>query len=321
MMHSEIVEQVRKWGGSTSDAVLDPACTIFQVPGLQGLIGYRFASNCAFVFGDPLCPEQTRSQLVEAFHAFCKTRRKKVVYVIASEEFTRWSLGTFCKGAIQFGEELFLDPHKNPREGPKGSLARRKVRHALNEGVTVHEYSETNAHLQEPLQNLAEEWLNRRKGPQVYISHVRLFDDRFGKRWFYAICKNTIVGIVTLNQLQSKQGWLLNHLMLASDAPNGTSEFLVITAIDTLAKEGCSFVTFGAVPCLLPKKIEGFGLFHTWMARMAFKMGHIFFRLEGKQKFWEKFQPQGEPRYLLFSHPYVGPKELFGLMKALNISF
>ena len=92
---------------------------------------------------------------------------------------------------------------------------RRKTKHALHEGVAVTEYLEADNQLESAMERVGEAWLSRRRGPQIHISHIRLFADRYGKRWFYAQQAGRVVGVVVLNQLQMRQGWLMNHLMLA----------------------------------------------------------------------------------------------------------
>ena len=56
--------------------------------------------------------------------------------------------------------------------------------------------------------------------------------------------QDTIVGTVILNQYKGHKGWFLTNLMEIPGAPHGTSELLVVSALETLANEGCTFVIF-----------------------------------------------------------------------------
>lgn len=319
---SWLVNCVRRWGSMTSDAVLDPACQIFKLPHLDGLIGYRVESNCAVVFGDPVCSTFDIPQLVEAFHAYCKERGWKVIYVIASEKFTHWALEHICGASIQFGNELFMDPQNDPRKntGVYASLVRRKFRHAEREGLTVHEYTGNDSKLEQAIEQVGKEWLASRHRPQVYISHVRLFDDRAGKRWIYAQKDNQIVGIVVLNQLQAYQGWLLNRLMITPTAPHGTPESLVVTALEIIANEKYPFATFGSIPTDELGQIIGLNKLSAWLTKASFKIANKIFHLEGHKKFWEKYHPLSRPSYVLLTEPHLGLRETLSLMRALNMS-
>lgn len=317
-----LVKNVRLWGGATSAAILDPTCKIFETPGIEGLIGYRDEMGCAIVFGDPLCPPENLLNLTQAFHLHCREQNRNIVYVSATKAFVQQVMGNLCYALVEFGEELTVDPHSDPRErhGNDASLVRRKVRHALHEGTTVTEYLLPNLEIEHAIEEVGHSWLKSRHGPQIYTTHVRLFEDRFGKRWFYAKQHDHIIGVLLLNQLQGLQGWLLNHVMFTPEAPHGTPEFLVVAALEALRREGCHYVTFGSVPREHLGEISGMGKFSQWMTHRAFDTMKKIFHLDGRKKFWAKFHPQSHPLYLLFSHPGVDIREVVGLIRALNVS-
>lgn len=319
-----IIDLVRRWGNATSDAVLDPSSQIFFSPKRDGLIAYRLESDCAVVFGDPVCAPEEQCSLAKAFYHFCLEQNWKIIFIAASEQFAKWAREHICKVLLRFGDESVMDPHDDPRErtGTNASLVRRKSKQPIKEGATINEYlSGSDPSLEAAIEEVGDLWLKNRKGPQVHISHVHLFDNRVGKRWFYVTLRDEVVGVVVLNQLQAKQGWLLNHLMITPAAPNGTPELLVVTALETLAKEGCHYVTFGSVPARHLTEVDGFGIVYALMARLAFSIANRILNLEGRRTFWEKFHPQNKGTYLLFSHARVGLQELLALKRGLNISF
>jgi len=315
------VECIRRWGGTTTDAILDPSCKIFTLPDVDGLIGYRAEFGHAVVFGDPVGSPCDKIKLALAFQEFCQSKNYKVIYLIVSEDFAQWAIKNICKVSLEFGEKFYLDPQHNPydKTGTKGSLVRRKVKRAVKENVVVTEYLTHQPELEHEMINVGVKWLKSRKGPQIHISNVRLFDDTYGKRWFYATQGSQFVGLVVLNQLQAHDGWLLNHLMITPEATNGTPEILVVSAIEALQKEGCKFVTFGSVPGDSLGKITGMGAISSWIAHKGYSIANKIFHLEGNRMFWEKFQPQSEASYLLFSEK-ITINGIRSLMKALNVS-
>lgn len=314
------VETVRRFGGAATDAILDPATVIFTLPEIEGLIGYRREAGVAVVFGDPVCRPEDRSKLVGAFHAAMQQEERKVIYVAVSQSYMNWALGGPCRGAIEFGEELVFDPSDDPkkRTGNHASLVRRKVRHAAGEGVAVEEYYGNNPALEKQMQQVGEEWVKGRKGPQIHISSTDLFSCRQGRRWFYAKQHEKIVGVILLSSIKAKNGWLMNHLMITPQAPHGTPELLVTSALEAVANEGCHFVTVGAVPYPQLGKIYGFASWITLIAKMGFKFFKLLFRLGGRKKFWEKFHPQSYPLYLLFTDNRFTLKEVQSLLKSMH---
>ncbi len=319
----KIVEKVRRYGNSAADAVLSPACTFFQHPDVDGLIGYRLEKSCAVAYGDPLCAPADISKLVQAFQEHCKNEGWSWIYMMATEPFARWAIQeNMCKVMVEFGEELVMDPHDDPRKhtGDHASLVRRKVRHALKEGTTVHEYLTLNPDLEKEIEKVGTLWLEGRQGLQLHISHVHLFSDRYGKRWLYAKQGDQVVGVITLNRLESCNGWLINHLMHLADAPHGTPELLLVTALETVAKEGAQHVTFGATSGVELGEVIGMNGMSLWVSRHLFKFITRYFHLDRRKKFWEKFAPQSRRSFMLFSEDKLRFSTLKALMRALNIS-
>lgn len=318
----QIVKQVRAWGDLNTDALLDSSCLFFKDENIEGMIGYRVEGNCAVVYGDPLCSQENKIPLAKAFQAYCKKQKYSVVYAIVSEQFTNSMLNNLCAVSIEFGERLVIDPATNPTKskGSNARLVRKKVKHALIENVSVKEYLQSDPELEKSLESVAASWLASRHGPQIHIGHIHLFEDREGKRWFYAEHQGKIVGLIVLNRLQSQNGWLMNNLMITDGCPNGTSELLVITALEALDAEKCRCIVYGPVPSSMLGKVEGLSKLTTMLVRIMFKAASKLFRLDGQRVFWGKFQPQGSPSYILFDEKKFNLKSIKGLMKALNAS-
>lgn len=315
------LQLVREWGGVTSEAVLN-SCTHFSDPSCEGLIGYRTHGRSAVVLGEPICPPEQIEKLVSKFHEFCAKEGKSVLYLAAREPFAKWSHPSFCKIRIEFGQEMTLNPQEDhPKEGAHGRLVRRKLRHATKEGVAVKEYTNQDPVLEAAMEKAAKSWLKRRHGFQLYISELKLFNNRLGKRWFYACHQDQVVGVLMATELRAKKGWLFNRLAVAPGAPHGTPELLVLSAIDTIKAEGSSYISFSVVTNNSLGEVQGLGIASTYMVHGIFQLIKLFFPISGTKKFWEKFCPHPQPLYLLFSNKSVKLSEINSLLKALNISF
>ncbi len=319
--NKDVAELVRKWGGSTSVALLDPECQLYWSSNYDGVIGYKLGKNCVVSFGDPVCsPEHTLS-LVESFHEYCQSKNLGVVYTAASQQFAKLAKHNVCHAWLQVGEELIVDPHHDPMEGAKGRKLRNKVSHCQNAGVSVSEYTDNNEKLEKDIDHVATAWLKARKGPQIYLANVNLFDNRAGKRWFYARQGNKIVGALLLNQLEAKQGWLINLLLTTPEAPHGTSEMLVVNTLKVLRDEGCHYLSLGGATGDKVGEMEGLGSLSKVIAQIGFQLAKWMLPLDDRRTYWKKFQPNSQPSYLLFSKHSFGINEVLSVMKALNVSF
>lgn len=317
---ADLVEWVRQWGGSTSEANLDSAVKIFSIDGISGFIAYRLSHGCAIVFGDPICAASDVAILTKSFHQYMDKQGNRIIYLIVSEQFAKWVIDNVCRALIEFGQELNLNPQSDVLKmpGENGRLVRKKIKHATREGVTVHEYLQDDALLEQSIDGVGKAWLQARSGHQFHICDFFIFSDRVGKRWFYAKWQDKLVGVVILNQFKAKAGWFLNNLMVTPDAPHGTSELLVVSALDALAKEGCSFVTVGMVTNQEIGEIIGLNKISAGICRMAFNIATKLGHLDGLNIFWSKFNPNREPGYVVFSRKSFGFRELMAIK---NVSY
>lgn len=317
-----LVKLIRKWGGLASDALLEPTSQLFFIPDIEGVIGYKVAWGCVVVLGDPVCNPNDKTLLVEAFHE--KFKNQNIIYLTASENYKEWTTAKkLVNISVEYGKEYFLDPHEDPqqKQGSNPRLVRKKVRHAINDGVQVSEYLNHDESIETELRKIGTDWLKLRRGPQVHISHLDFFKNRQGKRWFYAKCQNRIVGILVVNQLESQEGWLLNHLIIVPDAPSGTQEYLVTSTLEVLKNEECHFLTFGAIATEDLGEIKGVSKLCKWALCHSFHFANKMFGLNRRKAFWAKFSPKEKSSYILMSKPRIGVFELLALMHAMNVTF
>lgn len=313
---------VHEWGCSISEAVLDSSCNYFHIPEIEGFIGYRIAYGCAVVLGDPICPENQKATLAEAFQAYCQENHMTTMYFIASEKFSTWAINHVSKILIEVGEEIVFDPFIDPTLGHKGAKLRNTIHHAQHLGLTVKEYTSQDLNLEKKILEVGEIWLKARKGPQIYLGHLNFFDNKNNRRWFYLQdASQKIIGMALLSRLNAYEGWLLKFLIVIPDAPRGASELLMTSILDTLRQENCHFITYGMVPIDHLGKIVGLGIFSKQIAKISFQMAKWIFHLNQRKIYWQKFHPQSEKSYLLFSSPTIGTNELRALAHTMKVDF
>lgn len=316
----QVSSWVRRFGNSASVALLDPSCGIYSAPHLDGVIGYRIKAGCAVVFGDPVCSKDHLPELVNSFHCFCQERGASVVYTATSSTFAAWAHEVFKGSHIEVAEELLLNPQHDFLESSKGRRLRSKLSHPMKLGIEIQEYLSSDPEIQRAIEAVATDWLSGRQGPQIYLAHVDLFGCPEGKRWFYAKLGDKVIGLLMLNRLEAKEGWVLNLCMATGEAPSGTSELLVLSVLRQLKAEGCSLLTLGVVPRDTLGEIEGFGAMSSWCARKAYLGAKRYFNLERRKEYWRKFHPQSERAYVVFPQAKMSVRYVFGVIQALNAS-
>jgi lysylphosphatidylglycerol synthetase-like protein (DUF2156 family) len=310
------------YGGPVSGGLLDPRYKLYRTPGIDGVVGYRRGWGCAVVIGDPVCAPNDTVGLAESFRKFNRARGSRTVYAAASEGFARTAAARGF-AAVEFGEELIVDPRRDPKAGPHGRELRKKVIHAMREGVRVREYrdDERDTALERAMDQVAAAWLGARRGPQIYIARVRLFDHRSARRWFYATVGQHVVGVLAMLRMGARDGYLLEHLVAAPGAPSGTTELVATGGLAALGAEGCGFATFGPAPAGRLGAVQNLGAASEAVARLVFDSAARVFHLDARGHYRRKFQvARSEPVFLLFDPPRIGPREALGVLGAFNAS-
>lgn len=319
-----LTDYIQQYGTAASVALFDPAFKIFKTDSVNGIIGYRPVGKCAVVFGDPLCAEQDRHALASAFHEHCKNNNMSIVYTAVSNQFRELAMQGFCKAALQIGHEMILDPQKDPRHtpGPHANLLRRKIKKSIFDGIFVHEYVDYDPTIEYEINEVAHAWLSHRSGPQLYYAKTNLFADKSTKRWFYAQQGDAIIGVLVISRINTRKGWVINNLMKHPDAPDYVSEYMVISAMDTLRAEGCRYFSTGPTILTHFDYMEGMNKTQRLLIKAAVQVARVFFKiLQDHQRFWRKFEPRKEPSFMLFSNSSIGYREVKGIMNAFNVQF
>lgn len=316
----QLVNLVRKWGGVSSGGILDSNCIFFTDPSISGLIGYRLIADNAVILGDPVCAPEHKVALALAFQNYCATHNKQVVYIIASEDFSLSTAQSLNPVLIEFGSTLKINPCNNPikQQGSQFKPLRKKVHNCQHKGVIVKEYIGDDITIEEAIINIVTSWQNGRKGPQIHLCQPTPFNDREGKRWFYAELNGQIIGSLILNQLIQDNSWLLNNVMIAQNSPNGLSELLVAYALETLEAEHCTSVTIGPIPKSRLGKITGVNSLLTLITKCIYSVSKHYFNLGGHETFWDKFQPSQEGSYLIFPNKNLNYSSIRAIIKSLN---
>lgn len=315
-----IHEYIRKWGDSSSEAILEEHCQLFCAPGIEGFIGYRVERGTAVAFGDPVCAPENRPWLAKAFQDYCHHSGLRFIYLLASEPFASWAYKNGGKVMMEVCEELIFDPHEDPLVGKKSHRLRNKVNHTQNLNLAVKEYTTPDPKLEAALQRVGDLWLGERKGPQIHLGALQLFDHRFDRRWFYVEDPDgTISSVALLRRLEGKEGWFIKFLITTPTAPRGCSELLMTAILKILRDENCRYLSVGVVPAPELGLIQGLGNFYKSLTQNIFAVAKWVFHLGNRKVYWEQFRPTGHRSFLVFSNRTVGVRDLWAILKALNM--
>lgn len=319
MINSDIklkqVEQlplaVKRLGSPESTILLHSSCSIFQIAEVDGLIGYHKVGNCALVIGDPICLPQHIAELTKAFHLYCEGENLKVIYFLVHHDFAYWAINNDCLTLIQVGEELTI----NPTNFQKFQKLRWKVNQAIKHGVVVNEHKNFDPLFEKQIKMTINTWQKERRGPQIHLGQID-FSDAAANRIFYAQKEGRIVGLLLISPLDNLQGWAVNSYLALLDAPVGTTEHLMCTALDSLANENCHFLCLGIRPKL--GEVMGVNLVAKYLANLVFKAVKWVFRLDARAVYLNKYHPHAQSVFLL-SRDKLSLADLLAIKHLLNV--
>jgi len=316
-----VLDCLQRWGNHCSVAFLDPTCQFFGLNHIDGVIGYRTHGNKAVIFGDPASELQDQIHLMRAFHDYCKQHNKSIICIGSSAPFAHQLLEhNICASALAVGNEILLDARIDPTKhrGADGSSLRNKWCYSIRRGLMVHEYTGHDATLEQKFEALHGQWLAARKGPQIYLAQTELFTHRKYRRLFYATHQDNVVGLLILTQLKSQQGFVINVLMLAPNAPTTTSEFIILSVLQQLAQEGPLTLSAGLIPQAHLDSIYGFGTIVQWLAKKMYSVAYKRYKLHRKQQYWKKFAPVKKELFVLFERQRVSIHDTMSILHALH---
>ncbi|MFZ9611581.1 MAG: phosphatidylglycerol lysyltransferase domain-containing protein [Methylococcales bacterium] len=324
MGNRSIIELVRCYGGPVSHAALDPRNSIFQDDDTEGLIIYRVIKCCAVVFGDPVCAPEKKSALSDAYTVYCDVNGWSIVYSAVSVDMQIYAKG-LGYASIEFAQLMMTDPQQDPELGHQGHHLRQHLNFTRRAGVTVREYlglTMPDTILEAKVELVCVNWLSKRQGLQMYLGQPRLFDHKFGRRWFVAEQAGSVIGMLSmLGMGQLKSHNLINLVFSLSSAPLYTNELMVVSALAVLGKEGVDSVSLGVGPLTELGEIDCCNGISKFLSRNIYLLVNKVMGLQGRSVFWKKFNVTDiKPLYLIFNSPNIGLREINALFCAFNFS-
>jgi lysylphosphatidylglycerol synthetase-like protein (DUF2156 family) len=318
--HNVLAEYIQRWGNGSSVALFDSASLFFSTPDIEGVIGYRKAGNVAVVFGDPVCARSDMPLLLQAFTHYCKEHGWRATYIAVSDWVCQWVLQHKKTSAVHFASEVIINPTIDPQAttGHDARALRNKHNQCVRDGIAVKEYKGNDSAIEKAMSDVAQAWLQGRKGPQISLASVDTFFKKASNRFFYTEHNGAITGVLLLHRLNAYAGWLMNILMVAPDAHNATSEFLLMQVLAVLREEKCSYLTTGPSPCIHPEGLPGLNAIARMTIRLSFRIVKKVFQLNNRQRYWKKFNPRKEPMFVAFANSRVGLCEIVAILRAFK---
>ena len=302
--------------------ILNPGIRLWFPEGSTGVIGYVEAYGFRVVAGAPVCPPDRAMELVAAFQSDASAAGKRVCYFGAEEQIAVFMRELGPVARMLLGSQPVWHPGGwTSRVSSKASL-RAQFARARNKNVSVSLWSSDRAMRNKELEQCLYEWLGTRGLPPMHFlvepdTLARLYD----RRVYVADRDGKSVGFIVASPVPLRNGWLIEQIIRGADAPNGTAELMLDTAMRDLAQLDAEYVTLGLSPLSVRSGIPQVDL-PFWMNLLldgARVIGSRFYNFDGLDSFKTKFLPERwEPIYAITNETHISLRTLYAIAGAFS---
>ena len=293
---TRVLGLVRRFGwNATSFQVLEPGYRYFFADG-AACVAYVDTGSAWVAAGAPLADEARLADVTAAFLRAARAENRRACFFATEDRFT----GQVRLRSLLIGEQPVWEPARWEGALRSRSSLREQLRRARAKGVRVHVFDARTANaaggaLRDAIGGFVKRWQGARElAPLGFLASVDPLALLFlpDRPVFVAEQAGTLVGLLSVAPIHGREGWLLQNLLRALDAPNGTAEALFDAAMRDAAARGLTFVTLGLAPLAGPVARP---------LRVARHAGRRLFNFEGLRAFKAKLQPaRWDPVYLSF---------------------
>lgn len=307
-------DELSRWGVNTHSFLsLYADVHHFRMDGVAGYIPFVETDKMILVAGEPITSDDEFSALVNGLMKV-SVQKKKTLGMLPARSHNKPTLEKLGFDSVFIGKEPIFDLKHLPRFSKS---MRNAVRRIERRGVRIVGYDER---FRGQIELLSRSWQNTREMPAMqFLFQLRPLSLKEHKQFFLAIDKDDqLLGFLACSPILGRNGWYLEDLVRAESSPNGTSELLLIKAMESLSAQGFELATLAIAPLAgLPDQDEN----HPWLnmlLRLAYKYLSFIYHFQTLEFFKSKFKPSyWEPNYI-----YIYPAGVdLGLVKNLMEAF
>ena len=285
--------------------------------GTQGAVAYSEFGKSWLVPGDPLSTDANLEEVCRGFMEEARAGARVVAFMPATDRFARHCSHLGLR-AIQIGAAPYFDLSTWAPRGDRAKKARAGVNHARRAGVRVTEVGIVDETLVRETTCLSKSWLATRRSPIRFgwLFSVDLFQHADKKKYFTARdTTGTLVGFLAASPIPARDGWYLEDVLRSKDAPNGTSDLLVVEVLELLKRDGARLATLGTAPMAMEGTVDPevhISPLLTRVVRIIASCFSLFYNFGGVRRFKAKFAPSWwESEYILVSQEITAPPRIF----------
>ncbi len=316
--------RVMRYGwNSTAYQILNPHIEHWIDDEHDAVVGYVKQCGWWVVAGAPVSALGVLEQVIARFEDAADAAGCRVVYVCAAERLRALLVDRPTHSDATLGAEPVWTPADwadcvNGHASIRAQLNRARNKHVRIEAL---ERGDVDACLNE-LRQCVDDWLAHRPLPALhFLTEPYTIDGVLTDRrlWVAKRADGRIIAYLLASPVPARGGYLVEQIARRHEAPNGTTELLIDTALRAMHDWGCTYVTLGLV-VLTTYVYESLRHNPPWLRALfsfARVLGRRFYHFDGLEHFRAKLLPdRWEPIYLITNTPRFAPTGLYAAAQA-----
>lgn len=307
---------------ATAYQLLNPGISLWFSREGDAVVGYVTHRRTRVVGGAPVCAADRLPAVAAEFVDDAHSNGHHVCYFGAGDRLEGIYADRSDWSRVLLGAQPIWNPlHWTTAIGTRRSL-RAQFNRARNKGVVVAEWPPARAENDSSLRHCLSEWLAARKLPPLhFLVEPETLGDLRDRRTFVAELGDAVVGFTVLSPVPARNGWLIEQIVRGSNAPNGTAELMIDSAMRAAADSGATYATLGLSPLsqragIAPPPQPPWLRFVLRWVRVH---GTRFYNFIGLDAFKAKFNPESwEPIYGIAEGTRFPPRALYGIAGAFS---
>ena len=270
----------------------------------EGFVAFRTSRSYAIALENPVCRDEAAvAEMIPAFERWCRQNGLRAAWYRIPES----SISVFeklGKKLFPIGENATVSLDTFSLQGKDKKDLRNVMNRLVKEGFTFHAYDppQRDSFLQQ-LKAVSDDWLRETGRSELAFSQGFFEEEELKNQPIFTIenQEGKVVGFVNIVPDYAPGEANFDLMRKTEDAPNGTMDFLFVNMFLHLKEQGFHRCDLGMVPM---SGIDEPDNIQERAIKLAYERIRQFSHYKSLRDFKEKFGPDWQMMYLVYSAPF-----------------
>jgi len=287
-------------------------------------IAYVTKQSIAISAGDPVGQPEHAEETIHGFMNMCEENGYIPVFNLTEDKFLELYEKAGLK-KLKSGEEAIIKLQSWDISGKEKENIRRSYNRGNRLGWRLDYYESRieDPEIQRKIQVIADEWLKEKFGGEMgfMMGLTPIWGSDETIVTTVSDADGNMLAFMTWAPIYGKNGWIGDHIRKARDSPQGVIDYLLVSTFLEIKNRGYDTVSLGLAPLHEVEKRTLISLERG--LKMVYDNFNNIYRYRQLYQFKEKYRPDWENRYIVFSKIRHFPRIVVALVNAHmpNLSF